>query len=234
MGLAAMKKNEMDEMISAPDSNECVNSLSHLLGAIAALAGLALLVVITAKQDKWAHLVCFSIYGTTLFLSLFASYLLHSNLRRDRYSRVLGIFDHSAIYLLIAGSYTPFCVLVLGGTLGWGLLALVWVLAVVFVMAKILYFTRFSKNLSLASYLVIGWPAVFFASSIYNKLSRGGLVVLIVSGLFYTVGSVIFNSGKPNPWPPYFGYHEIWHIAVLLGNATMYAIMFFYVLPYDG
>jgi hemolysin III len=229
-----MKKSEMDSMISSHDSNEHFNTLSHLFGAVLALVGLALLVALSAQQDKWAHLVCFSIYGTTLFLSLFSSYLLHSDLRNDHYSRALGIFDHTAIYLLIAGSYTPLCVLVLGGVLGWSLLGLVWGMAIVFIVLKILYFTRISDTQSLVSYLVIGWPAIFFAYSIYKNLSLGGVVMLIVSGLFYTVGSFIFNSGKPNPWPPYFGNHEIWHVMVLLGNATMYAIMYFYVLPYNG
>jgi hemolysin III len=229
-----MKKSEMDQMISAHDSNETVNAISHLAGAIAALGGLALLVVLAAARATWVHVVCFSIYGTSLFFSMFASYLLHSNLRRDRYSRALGIFDHATIYVLIAGSYTPLCVLVLGGWLGWGLLAFVWTLAIVFAALKILYFTRISPNLSLASYLFIGWPGVLFGYYIYQKLSLGGLLVLLVSGLFYTVGSVIFNSGKPNPWPPNFGYHEIWHVMVLAGNAAMYALMFFYVLPYGG
>lgn len=227
-------KSEMDDLISAHDSNEKVNALSHLLGAVAALGGLAALVILAAGEGRWAHVVCFSIYGTSLFFSLFASYLLHSNLRRDRYSRALGIFDHATIYILIAGSYTPLCVLVLGGWLGWGLLALVWILAIFFVVIKIRYFTRISANLSLASYLAIGWPGVLFAYYIYQKLSLDGLLVLIGSGLFYTVGSVIFNSGKPNPWPPSFGHHEIWHVMVLLGNATMYALMFFYVLPYGS
>jgi hemolysin III len=224
----------MDQMISAHDSNEKVNALSHLAGATAALAGLVLLVIVAASKGTWVHVVCFAIYGTSLFFSMFASYLLHSNLRRDRYSRALGIFDHVTIYALIAGSYTPLCVLVLGGWLGWTLLVFIWVLAIVFAVLKILYFTRISANLSLASYLFIGWPGILFGYYIYQELSLAGLLVLLGSGLFYTVGSVIFNTGKPNPWPPHFGHHEIWHLMVLAGNATMYALMFFYVLPYEA
>jgi len=229
-----VKKIDMDKMISAQDSNERVNALSHLFGAVMALVGLAVLVVPAARDGKWSHVACFSIYGVSLFFSMFASYLLHSNLRHDHYSRALGIFDHATIYFLIAGSYTPLCVLVLGGWLGWGLLAVIWTLTIVFALVKIRYFVRIPENLSLASYLVIGWPGMLFAYYIYQKLTLGGLLVLTASGLFYTVGSVIFNTGKPNPWPPHFGHHEIWHVLVLLGNAAMYALMFFYVLPYGG
>ncbi len=230
----AMKKSEMDPMISAPDSNEKLNALTHLAGALVAVPGLAALVLPAAAEQKWAHVVCFTIYAATLFLSMFSSYLLHSNLGRDRYSRALGILDHTTIYFLIAGSYTPLCVIVLGGWLGWGLLAFVWALAVIFAALKVAYFVRIPPNLSLASYLVIGWPGVLFGYYIYQRLSLGGLLVLLGSGTFYTVGSFIFNTGKPNPWPPDFGYHEIWHVMVLLGNVTMYALMYFYVLPYGG
>jgi hemolysin III len=228
------KKDDMDIMISAHDSNEYVNVISHLTGAILSLAGITVLLVLSAKHDKWAHVVCFSIYGATLTLSLFASFVLHYNLMLDKYWRTLGVFDHTAIYLLIAGSYTPFCLLVLKGPLGWSLFGVIWSLAGVFVATKALFFSRISKTLSLTSYLLIGWPAIFFANPIYSKLSLGGLIVLTLSGLFYTGGAIVFNTEKPNPWPPYFGHHEIWHVMVLLGNLAMYIVMLLYVLPYNA
>src|SRR3712207_5536550 len=98
-------KPRMDRMISAPDSNEVVNTLSHLLGALLAIAATAVLVVLAVREQKWLHLVGFAVYGTSLLLAMLASGLLHSFLAYGRYHRVLGILDHCAIYVLIAGTY---------------------------------------------------------------------------------------------------------------------------------
>jgi hemolysin III len=119
-------KTQMDHMISSADSNEYFNSISHLIGAILSVTGTTVLIVFSAIEYKWMHLISFAIYGTTLFLAFFSSTLLHFNLLFNKYRRVLGILDHNAIYLLIAGTYTPFCLVILEGALGWSIFAFIY------------------------------------------------------------------------------------------------------------
>ncbi len=138
----------MDRMISASDTNEYVNVLSHGLGVLGAVVATAVLVTLAAQAGKWVHVVGFAVYGTTLVMSLLASALLHGFLLVGRYHRILGILDHCAIYLLIAGTYTPFCLTLLRGVTGWRLLAVVWSLAVVWIVLKAVWFTRMSSTVS--------------------------------------------------------------------------------------
>lgn len=223
----------MDRMISAPDSNEYVNALSHLLGAILSVSATAVLVTLAAQAGKWAHLVGFAVYGTTLFLSFLASCILHFFLLFGRYKRVLGILDHCAIYLLIAGTYTPFCLTLFDGAVGWLLFGIVWSLAVFWIVVKAIFFVQMSSLLSNLSYISLGWIVIFFIYPIYTQLGIGAIILMIAAGLVYTVGAVSFQRGTPNPFPPYFGNHEIWHLAVLLGSALFFCVMLLYVLPYQ-
>lgn len=225
-------KDSMDRMISAPDSNEYVNALSHLLGAILSVSALAVLVTLAALAHKWALLIGFAIYGTTLLLSMVASTLLHFFLLFGRYRRVLGILDHCAIYLLIAGTYTPFCLGLIGGARGWLLFGIVWSLAVFWIVLKAVFFTRMSSAVSNLSYISLGWVVVFFAVPIWTLLGPGAIALMLLAGLLYSGGAVSFALGRPNPFPPFFGNHEIWHLAVLLGSALFFCVMLLYVLPY--
>lgn len=231
--MTARTKDPMDRMISAPDSNEYVNALSHLVGAILAVSALAVLVTLAAFAGKWALLVGFAIYGTTLFLSFLASCILHFFLLFGRYRRVLGILDHCAIYLLIAGTYTPFCLALFRGAVGWLLFGIVWSLAAFWIVLKAVFFARMSSAISNLSYISMGWVVIFFIWPIYTRLGPGAIALMIAAGLVYSVGAVSFALGRPNPWPPFFGNHEIWHLAVLLGSALFFCVMLLYVLPYS-
>lgn len=226
------QKAAMDRMISAPDSNEYVNALSHLLGAIVSVSATALLVTLAAQQGKWAHLVGFAVYGTTLLLSFLASCILHFFLLFGRYKRVLGILDHCAIYLLIAGTYTPFCLTLFGGAIGWLLFGIVWSLAVFWIVVKSVFFVRMSSLLSNLSYMSLGWIVLFFIYPVYIKLGAGAIGFMLTAGLVYTIGAISFQRGRPNPFPPYFGNHELWHLAVLVASGLLFCVMLFYVLPY--
>ena len=219
-------------MISSPDSNEYFNSISHLVGAILSISALAVLVSLAAVAGKPAHVVGFAIYGVSLFLSFLFSVLLHFFLLFNKYLRVFGILDHNAIYFLIAGTYTPFCLAVLSGATGWVLFGIIWSLAVFFITLKSIFFARIPIWMSNASFLLMGWIIVFLIGPIYRELGTGALSLLIAGGLCYTVGALIFARGKPNPFPPYFGNHEIWHTCVLAGNTFMFLVMLWYVLPY--
>ncbi|HEY0605628.1 MAG TPA: hemolysin III family protein [Herpetosiphonaceae bacterium] len=225
-------KVPMDRMISAPDSNEYVNALSHLLGAILSVSATAILVTLAARDGKWAHLVGFAVYGTTLLLSFLASCILHFFLLFGRYKRVLGILDHCAIYLLIAGTYTPFCLTLFGGAIGWLLFGVVWSLAVFWIVVKAVFFVRMSSLVSNLSYISLGWIVLFFIYPMYTKLGAGAIGLMIAAGLVYTLGAVSFQYGRPNPLPPYFGNHELWHLAVLIGSGLFFCVMLLYVLPY--
>lgn len=232
LALMNLQKPSLDPQISAPDSNEYFNSISHLIGAILSISALAVLVTLAAIDHKPAHVIGFAIYGTSLFLSFLFSCLLHFFLLFGKYLRVFGILDHNAIYILIAGTYTPFCLTIFSGATGWVLFGVIWSLAVFFITLKSIFFARIPTWLSNASFLLMGWIVVFLIGPIYQQLGPEASFLLLAGGLFYTVGALIFASGKPNPFPPYFGNHEIWHVCVLAGNAFMFLVMLFYILPY--
>jgi hemolysin III len=221
----------LDPMISSPDSNEYVSAISHLIGAIASIAGLAVLVSFAALEQKWLHTVGFGIYGTSLLLSLVASCLLHFFLLFGIYKRIFGILDHCAIYVLIAGTYTPFCLTVVGGIQGWLLLGAIWALAATFIALKAVFFAKIPPLWSNISYIMMGWLSLLVAYPIYVRLGWTAVALMAVGGLLYTVGAVIFARGTPNPRPPYFGNHDIWHLSVLAGNSVFFMLMLLFVLP---
>jgi hemolysin III len=227
-----LQKPPLDPQISAPDSNEYFNSISHLIGAILSISALVVLVTLAAINNKPAHVIGFSIYGTSLFLSLLFSCLLHFFLLFGKYLRFFGVLDHNAIYLLIAGTYTPFCLVIFSGATGWVLFGVIWSLAVFFITIKSIFFEKISVLMSNISYLLMGWIVVFLIGPVYTQLGIEAISLLLTGGLFYTIGAFIFASRKPNPFPPFFGSHEIWHVCVLAGNATMFIVMLFYVLPF--
>ncbi|MBI5838594.1 MAG: hemolysin III family protein [Chloroflexi bacterium] len=229
-----LQKPALDPMISAPDSNEYFNSISHLIGAILSISALAVLVTLSAIAHKPAHVIGFAIYGASLFLSFLFSCLLHFFLLFGKYLRVFGVLDHDAIYLLIAGTYTPFCLTIFNGATGWLLFGIIWSLAIFFITLKSIFFTKISVLLSNISFLLMGWLIIFLIEPIYIQLGMGAILLLLAGGLSYTIGALIFAFGRPNPFPPLFGSHEIWHLAVLLGNAIFFLVMLFYVLPYPG
>lgn len=228
------KTTQMDPMISSPTSNEYFNSFCHLVGAILSIVGMIVLIVFSAQQEKWLCLISFAIYGITLFLSLLASSLLHFYLLFDQYKRSLGKFDHNAIYLLIAGSYTPFCLVILQGSLGWTLFGIIWGLAILNIIAKSIFFTTMPQWVSLGTYLSMGWLFVFFIYPIYLKMGWPVFIPLGIAGILYSLGSLIFVRDWPDPFPPYFGSHEIWHLSVFLSNGLIYCSMLFYILPYGS
>lgn len=226
-------KTQMDDMISSRDSNEIINVITHLAGALLSVAGMVILIVLSARQQKWLHLTSFVIYGSTVIISFTMSTILHSFLLFKRYSKILGILDHSAIYFLIAGTYTPICLAVVGGGLGWSIFGVIWGLAVINVILKVTFFSKFPTLLSILGYLAMGWLSISLVYSVFNRLGMSSIFIMFLGGLSYTIGAIIFIKGKPNPFPPYLGNHEIWHIMVLMGNLAFFFLMLLYVLPYS-
>lgn len=205
------------------EREELANSLTHGLGAVLSVAGLALMVYFAGRYgDAW-QVVSTAIFGTTLVLLYTASTLYHS-LRGDRLKVLLQKFDHAAIFLLIAGSYTPFVLVTLRGPWGWSLFGVVWGLAVAGVTIKFWLAGRF-KLVSTLIYLAMGWLVLIAIKPLVAALPAGGVKLLVAGGLCYT-GGAVFYLWKRLPY-----HHAIWHLWVLAGSVCHWAAVFVYVLP---
>lgn len=202
---------------------EVAHAVTHGFGALLAIIGMVVLLVrATLYGDHW-HLVACSIFGTTLVLMYTASTLYHS-IPMPRAKHVLRVLDHSLIYFLIAGSYTPFTLITLRGPWGWGLFVFVWALALAGVAFKIFFTGRFEK-LSLAIYLLMGWAVVVAIKPLLQAMDNGGLALLIAGGLTYSGGIVFYL------WHSLRFHHAIWHLFVLTGSVLHYFAVLLYVIP---
>lgn len=202
---------------------EIANSIIHGIGAGLSIAGLTILVVLGALYGNVWHIVSFSIYGSALILLYLASTLYHS-FKKQKIKRVFRILDHAAIFVLIAGTYTPFMLVNLRGPWGWSLLGIIWGLAIMGIIFK-LFFTERFERLSLLIYLLMGWLCLIAARQMLVEIPTGGLLWLISGGLLYTLG-VLFYRWKNLPYS-----HAIWHLFVLGGSICHYFSILFYVLP---
>ncbi len=199
---------------------EPVNGLTHLAGAAAAFLGqIALLIV---SWDVTTKIISSLIYGISLILMFSASATYHLAKVKPRVLAVLRRLDHSAIFLLIAGTYTPFCMIAFTGFWRWGLLAVVWSFALIGILIKV-FIPRMPRWLHTAPYIVMGWLGVVAAGQVITDLSTWTLSWLLVGGVIYTLGAVIYATKKLDLIPGKFGFHEIWHIFVLLGATAHFA-----------
>jgi hemolysin III len=200
---------------------EKLNSITHLVGAALALAGLVVLVVVAAQQgDPW-KIVSFSVYGATLFLLYGASTLYHS--LRGRAKAVFRKLDHLAIYLLIAGTYTPFLLVTLRGGWGWALFGVIWGLAILGMVLEFLP-NRRGRFLSVTIYFLMGWLVLIALGPLWAALPSMGLAWLVAGGLCYTVGAVFYGLDERLRHS-----HGIWHLFVLAGSASHYFAILYYV-----
>jgi hemolysin III len=202
---------------------EIANSITHGIGALLSVAGLAVLVGFsTTRGDAW-HIVSCSIYGATLILLYLASTLYHS-ISQPNLKELLRTFDHSAIYLLIAGTYTPFMLVSLRGPWGWSLFGTIWGIALLGIVLKTTSFGRL-PGISLGFYLTMGWIVIIAIKPLLAALDKGGLWLLVLGGLAYT-GGVIFYAWEKLPYS-----HAIWHLFVMAGSAFHFFAILFYVIP---
>ncbi|MCH7636656.1 MAG: hemolysin III family protein [Proteobacteria bacterium] len=193
---------------------ERFNSISHLVGASLALVGGSVLVTFAAMSGETDKIVSYSIYALTLFLLYLTSTLYHSFPGPAK--SVFRVLDHQVIYLLIAGTYTPFAMVALQGSLGWWMLGTIWGLAAVGVVLDGLRRTG-PRIASLLLYLLMGWFCVFAMDSFVSALSPASLGWLIAGGIFYTTGIVFFILDNWYPW-----CHGVWHLFVIAGSASHY------------
>jgi hemolysin III len=204
--------------------------LSHLAGAAVSLAAVIYLLVVAGGRP-W-HVVSFAVYGTSLVLLFTASGLAHSLYCGASAQARLDRLDYAAIFVLIAGTYTPLCLVTLRGSgwsaSGWALLGAQWLLAGVGVAAVLLGRPR-SHALRTALYLVMGWMALTVAPAITDALPPPAIAWLVAGGAVYSAGAVIFLTRRPALWPGRFGSHDLWHSLVLAGSACHYVVMARYV-----
>lgn len=211
-------------MFEYSHKEETANILSHAIGVILSLVAIPLLIMRATEYGNIWHMLSMSIFGGSLLLLYTASTLYHSAEDPKRRSK-LKIFDHCAIYVLIAGTYTPFTIITLDSSLGWWLFCLSWGMAVVGVTLK-LFFTGKYKYLSTAMYILMGWMIAFAIKPLADSLDVEGLRWLVAGGISYTVGAVFYSIKQIK-----FN-HAIFHIFVLMGSIFHFLSVYFYVLPH--
>jgi hemolysin III len=207
---------------------EPVNGLTHLGAAIAAAIGMIVLVAIA-----WGNVgktISLSIYGFSLILLFSASAIYHLVKVNPRVSIYLRKLDHSAIYILIAGTYTPICFNLFTGFWKWGMLILIWSLAFIGVAVKLLWINA-PRWLYTGVYIAMGWLAVLGGKEILATMPIGALVWILVGGITFTIGAIIYITKKMDFFPGIFGFHEVWHIFVILGALAHFVGIMVYVAP---
>jgi hemolysin III len=202
---------------------ETANVITHLIGTILSIAALSLLVTLAALYGDVWRIISFSIYGAALVLLYLSSTLYHS-FRSEHLKRIFRIFDHVSIYLLIAGTYTPFTLVSLRGTWGWSLFGAIWGCALIGIVFKIMMTGRWSI-LSSIFYVLMGWIVVIAFKPLLAAVPLPGVIWLIAGGCAYTLG-VVFYINKQWSY-----HHAIWHCFVLAGSACHFCAILLYVLP---
>ncbi|ADD67915.1 channel protein, hemolysin III family [Denitrovibrio acetiphilus DSM 12809] len=206
-----------------------VSGLSHLAGAILSVVALALLVSLAAYNSTAWHVVSFSIYGACMILLYLASAAYHIFPLKEKGTRILKRIDHVMIFMMIAGTYTPFCLVPLRGGWGWSIFGVVWGIAFLGIFFK-LFFIYASRWYSTILYIVMGWISVVAIYPIIKSIPAGGVLWLAAGGMCYTIGAVVYARKKPDPWPGVFGFHEIWHFFVLGGSFCHFIVMLRYLV----
>ena len=200
---------------------EVLNALTHGIGALLAIAAIVLLVVFSAHTPM--TITCVSIYASTLFITYIVSTIYHA-LKINYAKKVFRILDHCSIFFLIAGTYTPLSLVLIGGTVGWVLFGIIWASAIFGVIINSIDMKKFSK-LSSICYICMGWCVLFAFKPLINKISVMQLVLLLVGGIAYTIGAVIYNIGKKNKY-----MHSVWHVFVLIGSILHFFFIFNYCI----
>ncbi|RFU65379.1 PAQR family membrane homeostasis protein TrhA [Peribacillus glennii] len=202
---------------------EIVNAITHGIGVLLSIAALVFLILFSVKQGSAWHITTAAIYGATMVVLFAASTLVHS-FPPGKAKDIFEIFDHSAIYFFIAGTYTPFTLIVIKGALGWTLLGIVWGIALVGIVFKTFFVKRF-LFLSTILYIAMGWLIVIAWNPLTETLPAAGMHLLVAGGLLYTVGAVFYV------WRGFPFHHAVWHVFVLGGTAAHFFAVLLYVLP---
>ena len=213
------KKDKKPHYRTLTLGEEIFNSITHGIGALLSLAGLVILTVFAVKKgDAW-HVVSFTIFGASMFLLYLSSTLYHS-VTQTKIKNLFARFDHAAIFLLIAGTYTPFVLTTIRGPLGWTLFGIIWALAIAGIVIRSIYLTRFRK-LMMWFYVAMGWMFLIAIVPMVKNLPANSLILLFVGGGLYSLG-VIFYA-----WRNLKYGHGIWHLFVLAGTISHFFSVFY-------
>ncbi len=200
---------------------ELANAVTHGIGFLLSIAALVLLILRSITHSDSFFLASAIVFGTSMIILYLCSTLLHS-IPFKKTKKLFTILDHAAIYILIAGTYTPFLLVTLQGTLGWTLFIIVWSIAVLGVVFKAIFANRFNV-ISTVGYLVMGWLIIVAIVPIFQALHLGGFILLVTGGVLYSVGTIFYL------WERLPFSHAIWHLFVLAGSACMFFCVFFFV-----
>jgi len=211
--------------IASGDVRPLLRGSLHLAAALLALLGMAVLLIVARTP---AGYVGASIFGASLLLLYGTSATYHTITWRPSWRRAVKRIDHAMIFVLIAGTYTPFCLHI---SLAWGIsmLSVVWSLAGAGALLKVLW-PDAPRWLSVGLYVALGWVGIVAASEVIDHYLGGPLALLLIGGALYTLGGIIYAVRRPDPWPRVFGYHEVFHALVVAGSAVHYSAIAFYVL----
>jgi len=202
---------------------EILNSVTHGAGALVSIAGLVILIVSSSMYGQVSHIASCTVFGISLVLLYTASTLYHS-FQKPNIKHILKILDHSCIYVLIAGTYTPFMIVIVRGALGWTMFTIVWSLTILGIIFKAFFVNRF-KIISTLAYILMGWLIIFAIKPLFQTLPGSGIAWLVAGGLAYTLGT-IFYAWKTLPFN-----HAVWHLFVLVGSVCHFMAVLFYIVP---
>jgi len=204
---------------------EVANTFTHGLGLIFSIVALVVLIVYSSMKGTTLHVVSCTIFGSSLVLLYLASSLYHAVSHVHLKNHLFRRLDHICIYFLIAGTYTPFALLALRGPSGWTIFAVVWFLAIAGTFFKIFWGARY-PFLSILGYILMGWVVIFAIKPLVLNLALGGLILLVLGGLFYTVGCYFYLKDEKICY-----FHALWHIMVMIGSLCHFLSVFFYLIP---
>ena len=201
---------------------EIAHAITHGIGALLSIAALVVLIVFSSLNGDTLQVISGIVFGTTMLFMYLSSTIVHS-LPEGKWKDIFQIFDHSSIYLFIAGSYTPFLLVPLRGDIGWTLFGIIWGIAIAGVIFKVFFVKKFLV-LSTLFYILMGWLIIFVWKPLTNLMHGNGITLLVIGGIFYTVGAIFYM------WRSFPYHHAVWHLFVIAGSAFHFFAIFYYVI----
>ena len=205
-----------------------VSGFTHFVGLLLSIAALVLLLTYAGSKGTTWHIVAFAIFGISLILLYGSSSMYHLLPLSPRGTTILRRIDHAMIFVLIAGTYTPVCLIPLRGVGGWSLLSIIWSMAIAGIF-QALFWIHAPRWFSTSLYLVMGWIVIIAFYPLIQSIPLGGIIWFVLGGLCYTGGALIYALRRPNPVPGIFGFHEIWHLFVMAGSFCHFWAIYWYV-----
>lgn len=211
------------------DKKEITSALTHMGGAIFSVVGMIMLLYVSIQSKNMISSIAFIIFGLSMILLYSTSTIYHFiDASKKKAKLIMRKLDHIMIFVLISGTYTPICLLSLSKTIGYTLLSVVWGITIIGIFIKIFWINA-PRWISAALYIGMGWISILVFMPLTKGLAAGGVFWLVLGGVLYTVGGVIYGLKKPNIDKPWFGFHELFHLFVLAGSFCHFIMMYFYV-----